>query len=202
VVIPEKRDSVIPRLIVRAEIGGCAFSIKLPSSGVEDKCAGQEGNACVRKDLFIVNLDLARYRDDMLGVMRIVAGIVYFSEGTASLFGYPHGNTQRPPFHLMTEMGIGAVLETFGGLAITLGLLTRPVAFILSGEMAVAYFQFHFPASIFPTVNGGMAAILYCFFYLYLVFAGAGSWSIDAVIARSRQQLSPAGYKREESEAG
>jgi putative oxidoreductase len=71
-------------------------------------------------------------------------------------------------------------------LAITLGLFTRPVAFVLAGEMAVAYLQFHAPLSVFPSENLGTPAILYCFLFLYLVFAGGGEWSIDAIIARSR----------------
>jgi putative oxidoreductase len=108
------------------------------------------------------------------------------SAGTMKLLGYPPSPQPLPPFSLTTQLGIAAVLETFGGLAIVLGLITRPVAFVLSGEMAVAYFQFHFPRSPFPTVNNGMPAILYCFLFLYLVFAGAGPWSIDAAIARAR----------------
>ena len=93
-----------------------------------------------------------------------------------------------PPFRFASEMGIGGLLEVFGGLAIVLGLFTRPVAFVLSGEMAVAYFQFHFPQSPFPTVNGGTPAVLYCFLYLYLCFAGGGAWSLDAAIARARRR--------------
>ena len=86
----------------------------------------------------------------------------------------------------MSQLWIAGVLETFGGTAILLGLFTRPVAFVLSGEMAVAYFQSHFPQSVYPTTNKGIPAILYCFLFLYLVFAGAGAWSLDAVIARSK----------------
>jgi putative oxidoreductase len=74
-----------------------------------------------------------------------------------------------------------------GGLCIVLGFLTRPVAFVLAGEMAVAYFQFHQPGGFFPTTNNGVPAVLYCFLFLYLMFAGAGVWSIDAMIARSRR---------------
>jgi putative oxidoreductase len=88
-------------------------------------------------------------------------------------------------------MGIGGMHEVFGGLAIVLGLFTRPVAFVLAGEMAVAYFQFHFPQSFWPPVNQGIPAILYCFLFLYLMLAGAGEWSVDAVIARSRARRSP-----------
>jgi putative oxidoreductase len=78
------------------------------------------------------------------------------------------------------------VMEIVGGILIALGLFTRPVAFILSGEMAVAYWQFHAPTSPWPPVNGGTPAIMYCWFFFYLVFAGAGPWSLDARIARRR----------------
>jgi putative oxidoreductase len=123
----------------------------------------------------------------MLGVFRIVAGAVFVTAGTMKLFGYPPSPVPIPPFGLTDQMGIGGILEVFGGAAIVLGLLTRPVAFVLAGEMAVAYFQFHAPQSFWPTINGGMPAILYCFFFLYLTFAGPGPWSIDAGIARSKE---------------
>jgi putative oxidoreductase len=80
----------------------------------------------------------------------------------------------------MTQAGLGGFLEAFGGGLLLLGLFTRPVAFILSGEMAVAYFQFHFPQSFWPTINGGVPAALFCFVWLYFSAAGAGPWSLDA----------------------
>jgi putative oxidoreductase len=86
----------------------------------------------------------------------------------------------------MSQAGIAGILEVFGGLLIVLGLFTRPVSFVLAGEMAVAYFLVHFPQSFWPAVNGGEPAILFCFIFLYFVFAGAGPWSVDAMIARSR----------------
>lgn len=125
--------------------------------------------------------------DRMLAVFRVVAGLIFVSAGTMKLFEYPpNPMPDAPPIELFSQMGVGGVLEVVGGTLIVLGLLTRPVAFVLAGEMAVAYFQFHAPASFFPTVNGGIPAVLYCFFFLYLVFAGAGSWSVDAALARSR----------------
>ena len=127
--------------------------------------------------------------DRMLAALRIVAGLVFVSAGTMKLFGYPPSPVPIPPFSLMSELGVAGLLETFGGLAIVLGVLTRPVAFILAGEMAVAYFQFHFPQSFFPTVSNGIPAVLYCFLYLYLAFAGAGAWSLDTMIARRRSRL-------------
>ena len=120
----------------------------------------------------------------MLAVLRIVAGLLFISFGTMKMFGYPPSPAPMPPFDPASQLGVAAMLEVFGGLAIVLGLLTRPIAFLLSGEMAVAYFQAHAPQSIFPTVNNGVPAVLYCFLFLYLSFAGAGAWSIDGVLAR------------------
>ena len=125
----------------------------------------------------------SQWSDHMLAVFRIVAGLVFVSAGTMKLFGYPPSPAPMPPFSLMSEIGIAGVLEAFGGLAIVVGLFTRPVAFVLAGEMAVAYFQFHHPLSFFPTSNNGIPAIMYCFFFLYLTFAGAGAWSVDRAIA-------------------
>jgi putative oxidoreductase len=121
--------------------------------------------------------------DAALGFFRIVAAIVFISVGSMKVFGYP---PSPMPVPLWSQMGIGGLLEVIGGILIAAGLLTRPVAFILSGEMAVAYFQFHAPQSIFPTTNQGIPAILYCLFFFYLVFAGPGAWSVDRLIARSR----------------
>jgi putative oxidoreductase len=122
----------------------------------------------------------------ILSVLRIVSGVVFITFGTMKLFNIPPMPPGVPPFDLMSQTGIAGILEVFGGLAFTLGLFTRPIAFILSGEMAVAYFQGHFPQSFWPSVNMGTPAILYCFIFLYFVFSGAGVWSIDAMIARSR----------------
>jgi putative oxidoreductase len=123
----------------------------------------------------------------MLSIFRIVAGLLFITFGTMTLFGYPPAPVPMPPLQLMSEMGIGAILQFVGGIAILLGLFTRPVSFILAGEMAVAYFQFHQPVSFFPTSNQGIPAILFCFLFLYLMFAGAGPWSVDAMIARSKR---------------
>ena len=123
----------------------------------------------------------------MLSIFRIVAGALFISFGTMKVFGHPAGPPQLPPFDPTTMTGIGGLLEALGGTLILLGFLTRPVAFILSGEMAVAYFKFHYPQSFFPTTNMGTPAIMYCWFFLYLVFAGPGIWSVDAMIARRRR---------------
>jgi putative oxidoreductase len=115
-------------------------------------------------------------------ILRIVAAATFITTGTIKLFAFPMG---MPPdggtAKLLSEVGIGAILEVFGGGLLLLGLFTRPVAFILAGEMAVAYFQFHAPRGFWPTTNEGIPAILYCFIWLYFSAAGAGPWSIDAL---------------------
>jgi len=114
-------------------------------------------------------------------VLRIMAAFMFITAGTSKLFAFPMGippNGGTVP--LVSQLGLGACLETFGGALLLLGLFTRPVAFILAGEMAVAYFQFHFPKSFWPTVNQGVPAVLYCFVWLYFSAAGAGPWSLDA----------------------
>lgn len=122
----------------------------------------------------------------MRAILRIVTGAVFITTGTMKLFNYPAMPQGMPPIALMSQMGIGGLLEVVGGTLFLIGLFTRPVAFVLAGEMAVAYFQFHFPRSFFPTVNQGVAAVLDCFIFLYFVAAGAGAWSVDAVLARRR----------------
>ena len=124
----------------------------------------------------------------MLAVFRIVAGAVFITFGTMKLLNVPPMPPGQPPVTLLSLVGIAGLLELVGGILITIGFLTRPVAFILSGEMAVAYFIGHFPQSFWPSENLGTPAILYCFFFLYLVFAGAGPWSVDAAIARRRER--------------
>jgi putative oxidoreductase len=122
----------------------------------------------------------------MLAVFRIVAGLIFITSGTMKLFGFPPSPVPVPQLDVFSQIWIGAVMEFAGGILIVLGLFTRPTAFLLAGEMAVAYFQFHFPGSFWPTVNMGIAPILYCFLFLYLMVAGAGAWSVDRIIARRR----------------
>jgi putative oxidoreductase len=114
-------------------------------------------------------------------VLRIVAAVMFMLAGTMKLFAFPAGvppNGGTVP--LMSEAGLGGILEVVGGGLLVLGLFTRPVAFLLAGEMAVAYFQFHFPQGFWPVMNGGVPAALYCFVWLYFSAAGAGPWSLDA----------------------
>ena len=117
-----------------------------------------------------------------LSILRIAAAIMFIQPGAMKLFAFPVG---MPPNNgvatFMTETWIGGVLEVVGGALLLLGLFTRPVAFVLSGEMAVAYFQYHFPRSAWLVVNQGMAAALFSFVFLFFSAAGAGPWSIDAI---------------------
>jgi putative oxidoreductase len=124
----------------------------------------------------------------LLSVLRVIAALLFLEHGLQKLAGFPAplplpaGETVRA-FSLLWFAG---VIEVVGGVLLTLGLFTRPVAFVLSGEMAVAYFMAHAPRGFFPALNGGEAAVLYCFTFLYLAAAGGGAWSVDAM--RTKRQ--------------
>jgi putative oxidoreductase len=122
-----------------------------------------------------------RWTPRMLSVLRAMAGALFLEHGTQKLFGFPAPPNAAPA--LFSLLGVQGVLELTGGLLMLVGLFTRPVAFILAGDMAVAYFISHAPQSFFPVLNRGDAAILYCFIFLYLASAGGGSWSLDALAA-------------------
>lgn len=113
-------------------------------------------------------------------VLRIAAAFLFIAHGTQKLFAMPMAQPQ-PAVELMSQLGLAGMLETVGGSLLLLGLFTRPVAFILAGEMAVAYFQAHAPRSFWPILNGGEPAVLFCFLFLYLTAAGPGPWSVDAL---------------------
>ncbi len=114
-----------------------------------------------------------------LSLLRFVAGLLFLEHGASKLFGFPHSAlpTPLPPLEVAS-----AYIEFIGGVLVCIGLLTRPAAFLMSGEMAIGYFLIHNPKSPFPMVNGGDAAILYCFIFLYLFFAGGGPISLDRLI--------------------
>ena len=131
---------------------------------------------------------LDRYSPYALAALRIATALIFIPHGTQKLFGFPAPPASGLP-PLLSLLGIGAVLELVGGLFILIGLWTRPVAFILAGEMAVAYWWFHFPRNFYPILNGGDASILYCFVFLLLVFTGAGALSVDG--ARSHRTHRP-----------
>jgi putative oxidoreductase len=134
--------------------------------------------------------------------LRVMTGLLYMQHGLQKLFGLlldpdRPWNGAPPAF---TQFWFAGILETFGGALIVLGLFTRPVAFLLAGEMAVAYFQAHAPRDFFPIRNGGENVVLFCFVYLYLFAVGAGPYSLDALLRRRRGGAAPAdtarGYAR------
>ncbi len=133
-----------------------------------------------------MNLDVATRVTYFL--LRVVAGFLFLQSGGLILFGWFGGMPgQSSPPPLLTQTGIGGILEFFGGIAIVLGLGTRPVAFILSGMMAVAYWQFHAPQALSPVQNQGVPAVLFCFLFLYISARGAGEWSLDNLLRRKRE---------------
>lgn len=131
---------------------------------------------------------ISRWRSSapqLLSILRIIAAFLFIQPGTAKLFALPaailpDGGTAA----VVSLLGLAAILEAFGGLLLLAGLFTRPVAFLLSGQMAVAYFIGHAPHGFWPVLNQGIPAILFCFVWLYLSAAGPGPWSIDALLAR------------------
>ncbi|MGH8401150.1 MAG: DoxX family protein [Gammaproteobacteria bacterium] len=117
----------------------------------------------------------------LLSVLRIVTAFLFIQHGTSKLFHYPADMGHVALFSLI---GLAGVLEAFGGALLLLGLFTRPVAFILSGEMAFAYFMAHAPGGFWPALNHGEAAVFYCFVFLYFAAAGGGPWALDKYIGR------------------
>ncbi len=125
---------------------------------------------------------LEAWRPRALAVLRIVTAYLFMAHGTAKLFGMPY-QKMFDGLQIMSLPGVAGILEVFGGALILIGLFTRPVAFVLSGFMAVAYFMAHASKGsvLLPMMNGGELAVLYCFVFLYFVFSGAGAWSVDAM---------------------
>ncbi len=120
---------------------------------------------------------LDRWTPQALAVLRIVTALLFMAHGTGKLFGFPDLGFRPELFSLF---GLAGVIEIVGGILLILGLFTRPVAFVLSGEMAVAYFMAHAPNGFFPIQNQGESAVLFCFIFLFLVLSGPGAWSLDA----------------------
>jgi putative oxidoreductase len=117
-----------------------------------------------------------RYAPYILSILRIVAALIFIEHGTGKMFGWPSGN----PVPTMSLYWYAACIEIVGGILLLIGLFSRPAAFIMSGEMAFAYFMSHSPKALYPLINGGDAAILFCFVFLYIAFAGPGPLSVDA----------------------
>ena len=126
---------------------------------------------------------MAAWAPRALSVLRIITGLMIIEHGMAKLLGWPVV-AAFGQLKLFSLLGLAGTLELVGGALLILGLFTQPVAFILSGEMAVAYFMFHAPRSFFPLINGGSLAIIYCFACLYLSTAGGGPWSVDATMKK------------------
>jgi putative oxidoreductase len=118
---------------------------------------------------------LAPYSPHLYALLRIVAGLLFAQHGVQKLFGWLGGSGPVP---LLSQFGVAGVVETFGGLAIALGAFTSPIAFVASGQMAVAYFQAHLPRGFWPIQNGGELAVLNCFLFLYIASRGSGKWSV------------------------
>lgn len=119
-----------------------------------------------------------------LSILRIISALLLMQHGGQKVLGFPLAS--KMPFELFSQMGVAGALELVGGLLLAIGLFTRPTAFILSGLMAFAYFLAHGTKSLFPMVNGGELAVVYCFVFLYLASAGGGEWSLDRFRARNK----------------
>jgi putative oxidoreductase len=120
--------------------------------------------------------NLEKGRPYILSVLRIVVAMLFLEHGLQKYFGFPSAGPPMTPL-----LYVQGVIEVVGGILLLVGGYTRVVAFILAGNMAVAYFMAHFPRSFFPAMNGGDAAVLFCFVFLYIAFAGSGPWSIDGI---------------------
>jgi putative oxidoreductase len=122
---------------------------------------------------------LERARPYILSILRIVVALLFVEHGLQKYFGFPSAGP-----HMRPLLYVQGAIEIVGGILLFVGAYTRIVAFILSGDMAVAFFLAHFPRSFFPAVNGGDAAVLYCFTFLYIFFAGGGAWSVDRAVLK------------------
>ncbi|UOK72041.1 DoxX family protein [Ancylobacter polymorphus] len=126
-----------------------------------------------------MNTTLTRLAPHILSLLRIMAALLLLQHGTTKVLGFPA--TQMSGISLTSMPGIAGIIELVGGALLLIGLFSRPVAFILSGMTAVAYFLVHAPKDFYPILNGGELAALYCFVFFYLTFAGPGPWSVDAL---------------------
>jgi putative oxidoreductase len=136
-----------------------------------------------------LNIFYATWTPRLLSVLRIIVGFLFIWHGSQKFFGFPPAPQGMMPDPLPAILVVAAVLEFFGGLLILFGLLTRPVAFLLSGLMAVAYFMGHASGGFLPLQNGGETAVLYCFVFLFLAVAGGGEWSLDNLFWRREKVI-------------
>jgi putative oxidoreductase len=136
---------------------------------------------------------LDRYAPTIFCLIRLIAGLLFMEHGLNKLIGFPVGGNGMPA--TLSFMWFSGVVEAVMGGLIAIGLMTRVAAFLASGQMSIAYFMVHAPKSFYPMFNGGDAAILFCFFFFYLVFAGGGVFSLDSLFARGSSGSVPAGAK-------
>ena len=134
-----------------------------------------------------MNKMLTNWMPQVLSVVRIMVSLLFIEHGTQKLLGFPAPGP-RGIAELFSMAGFAGILEILGGALLTVGFQTRIVAFLLSGEMAVAYFMAHAPRSFYPIINNGDSAILFCFIFLLFVFSGAGAWSIDNILGKDSKQ--------------
>jgi putative oxidoreductase len=124
------------------------------------------------------------WTDRMLSILRIITALLFLQHGLAKYFGFPHV-AAFDNLKLFSLVGLAGAIEIIGSLLLLAGLFTRPAAFIMSGEMAVAYFMSHAPRGFFPILNGGELAVLFCFVFLFFAIAGGGAWSLDRYIRKT-----------------
>lgn len=127
-----------------------------------------------------------------LSILRIMTALLFLAHGTSKILGFPMSSASFPP--AWSLLWVAGMLELVGGALLLIGLLSRPVAFLLAGEMAVAYWMVHAPDNFWPVLNDGEAAILFCFIFLYVAVRGPGPWSVDAVMKRRRAAEGPDSY--------
>lgn len=138
-----------------------------------------------------MNATFSRFSPQLLATLRIVAGVLFLAHGLVKVAGFPEG-AQPGQQAILSLFGIGGLIEIVTGGLLVLGLFTRPAALIASGQMAVAYWLFHAPASPFPVINGGDASILFSFIFLYIVAAGPGAFAVDDVLPKAARRAARA----------
>jgi len=133
-----------------------------------------------------------RYANEVLSLLRIVTAALFLQHGMTKIFGFPWSSASDPA--MWSLLWVAGMIELIGSFLLLVGLFSRPVALLLSGEMAVGYFMVHAPQSTYPMLNGGESAVLFCFIFLYIAFEGAGPWSVDAILKRKRAEAGDGYY--------
>ncbi|WP_051504224.1 DoxX family protein [Sphingomonas jaspsi] len=133
-----------------------------------------------------------RYASEVLSILRIVTAALFLQHGMTKILGFPWSSASLPS--MWSLLWVAGLIELVGSLLLLIGLFSRPVALLLSGEMAVGYFMIHAPQSTYPMLNGGESAVLFCFIFLYIAFEGAGPWSIDAILKRKHSEAGDGYY--------